>query len=82
MECRMKDCPGTYEERKILHSERHKDKTVFIDNVPALVCRVCGDTLLSLETVRRIEGLLHSKEPPVKHRPVYEFDQKRPVQTS
>jgi YgiT-type zinc finger domain-containing protein len=75
MKCRMQNCPGEYEERRILHSERHGDQPLFVDDVPALVCRVCGDTLLSLDTVRHIEELLNSKEQPAKQVPVFVFSQ-------
>jgi hypothetical protein len=44
-----------------------------IDHVPADVCEVCGDVLLTPETVRRIEALLAAAPPPVRTVPMYEF---------
>jgi hypothetical protein len=44
-----------------------------IDNVPAEVCSVCGDVLLSPATVRQMEVLLQTEVPPVRMAPVYEF---------
>jgi hypothetical protein len=44
-----------------------------IDHVPAEVCNVCGDVLLTPETVRRIEALLNATPPPGRKVPLYEF---------
>jgi hypothetical protein len=44
-----------------------------IDHVPAEVCSVCGDVLLTPETVRRIEALLQADLPPAKSVPLYEY---------
>ena len=44
---------------------RSKGKLIVIDHVPADVCTVCGDVLLSPETVRHIEGILKKTGKPV-----------------
>ena len=44
-----------------------------IDHVPAEVCNVCGDALLTPETVRRIEALLKATPPSSRNVPLYEF---------
>jgi hypothetical protein len=44
-----------------------------IDHGPAEVCGVCGDVLLSPETVRRLEALLETPAPPARSVPLCEF---------
>jgi YgiT-type zinc finger domain-containing protein len=73
MECGLEGCPGLYEERKILHTVRHRGHPVVIDHVPAEVCRVCGDVLLRPETIRAIERLLRSSAAPAGAVPLYEY---------
>jgi hypothetical protein len=41
--------------------------------VPAEVCSVCGDTLLSPETIRRLEELLSARSEPGRSAPVFEY---------
>lgn len=73
MKCSIADCPGVYEDRKVLHTVRHRGRVVVIDHVPAEVCPVCGDVLLKPETVRKIELLLKSAPHPVGTAPLYEY---------
>ena len=73
MKCSIRDCPGEYEERRIVHTERHAGEVVVVDGVPAEVCRVCGDVLLRIGTVRRIEEILGAAAAPARTAPVYEF---------
>ena len=73
MKCSIRDCPGQYEERKILHTVRHHGQVVVIDGVPAEVCWVCGDVLLKPDTVRRIEAILREAGKPNRTAPVYEY---------
>ena len=73
MKCSIDGCPGVYEDRRVLHTVRHRGRVVVIDHVPAEVCPVCGDVLLKPETVRRIEKLLKSSSHPVGTAPLYEY---------
>ena len=73
MKCTIQGCPGEYEERKIVHTVKHRGTVVVIDHVPAEVCSVCGDVLLTPDTIRRIEILLMRAPKPVKAVPLYEF---------
>jgi YgiT-type zinc finger domain-containing protein len=57
----------------VIHTVKRRGEVIVIDHVPAEVCSVCGDVLLTPETVRRIEALLASTPPPVRTAPVYEF---------
>jgi len=47
MKCSMQGCPGDYEERRSVHTVRRRGQVVVIDHVPAEVCTVCRDVLLS-----------------------------------
>jgi HTH-type transcriptional regulator/antitoxin MqsA len=73
MKCTIQGCPGDYEARTVVHTVRHRGRVVVIDHVPAEVCAVCGDVLLSPETVRRIESLLQTNGRPSRQVPLYEF---------
>ncbi len=66
-------CQGTYEARTVIHTVKRRGEVIVIDRVPAEVCCVCGDVLLTPDTVRRIEALLAATPPPVRTAPVYEF---------
>ena len=73
MKCTIQGCPGEYEARTIVHTVRHQGKVVVIDHVPAEVCAVCGDVLLTPDTIRRIEKLLETRPQPARAVPLYEF---------
>ena len=72
MICTIADCAGEYEQKEISHTIRYYGSLIVIDHVPAEVCSVCGDVLLSPEIVRHIEMLLNSVQPP-SAAPVYEY---------
>lgn len=73
MRCTIEGCAGEYEERKIVHTVRHRGEVIVIDHVPALVCPVCGDVLFTPETVRQIEKLLQTATQPTSMVPLYEY---------
>lgn len=60
MKCSFQGCPGEYESREVTHTVKHRGKIIVIDHVPAEVCGVCGDVLLTPATVRHIEALLQT----------------------
>lgn len=47
-----------------------------IDHVPAQVCNICGDVLLSLSTVRSLEELLDKHAQPVRTAAVYDYEER------
>lgn len=73
MKCNISGCPGEYEEREVLHTVQIARKIRVIEDVPALVCPVCGDTLFSEETVRSLEEMLRGSDKPEGQAPVYHF---------
>ncbi len=73
MDCTIAGCPGSYEDRLIVHTVRHNGRVVVIDHVPADVCTICGDVLLSPAVVRHIESILQSPNAPADLVPLYEY---------
>ena len=73
VKCSIDGCPGAYESESVVHAVRHAGQVVVIDHVPADVCSVCGDVLLKLDTVRRIEILLREQQEPTTTVPMYEY---------
>lgn len=73
VKCSIRGCPGEYEERQITHTTQHEGHVIVIAHVPAEVCSVCGDTLFKLQTVRRMEQLLHKRSRPSGNVPLYEY---------
>jgi YgiT-type zinc finger domain-containing protein len=71
--CSIKSCPGEYEEKLIAHVVKHHGSVIILENVPAEVCSLCGDVLLSLETVEAIEAVLKNPGKPVRTAPVYQL---------
>lgn len=73
MNCSIRDCPGEYEEKTVIHPVRRAGRVMVIDHVPAEVCSVCGDILLRPDTVRHIERLLASMPQPTQVAPLFEY---------
>ena len=73
MKCSIDGCPGTYESDTVVHTVRHVGHVIVIDHVPAEICSVCGDVLLTPETVRRIEVLIEQRREPTTTVPLYEY---------
>ncbi len=71
MKCTIVGCTGEYEGRHISQTYRLDGRLVVVDDIPAEVCSVCGDILLTIETSRRIHEALHGSDQPVASAPVY-----------
>ena len=61
------------EQREIVHTAGVGQGIMVVERVPAAVCAVCGDTLLTPETVARLETLDRTPPPPVRLVPLYDF---------
>lgn len=73
MKCSIQGCLGEYEAKLIVHTVKRGDDVLVFQNVPAEVCTVCSDTLLSPETVRHLEELMRERTKPDKYAPLYEY---------
>ena len=62
----MKKCPlcgGALNEQRVTHPQEYQGRIVLLENVPAQVCRQCGEVLLRPETLEHIQKLVWSKAP-------------------
>ena len=73
MKCSIGNCPGKYETRSIVHTVKRGEDILVFENVPADVCTVCSDTLLSPETVEHLQALMRDKPDPRKFAPLYDY---------
>jgi YgiT-type zinc finger domain-containing protein len=54
-----RQCPeGTYEKGVVTETLERGDTVVVVKDVPALVCDVCGNSLLAAEEVKRLQHIL------------------------
>ncbi len=73
MKCSIKGCQGQYERRFIVHTVKRGADVLVFENVPAEVCDVCSDTLLTPDTIRHIEAMLGGSVRPRKQAPVFAY---------
>lgn len=73
MKCSIQGCPGRYEQKAILHTVKRGERLFVFENVPAEVCDVCSDTLLTPETIRQLEDMLKEGARPRILAPVYSY---------
>lgn len=73
MSCNVQGCPGEYEDRALVLADRVGAGIIVIEGVPAQVCAVCGDELLALRTVERLQALRRTPPPPTRFAPLYDF---------
>ena len=65
---------GQYLNKHIVFSSRRGDRLVVIEGVPALVCDVCGDRIITEDTAREIERVATGT--PIDSAPLYHFPPK------
>ena len=65
---------GQYLNKHIVFSSRRGDQLVVIEGVPALVCDVCGDRIITEDTAREIERVATGT--PIDSAPLYHFSPK------
>ena len=54
-------CNGEYSPKLVFYTLKIKGDFYIIDDVPADVCDICGDTLIDIETMQHIESLVFDK---------------------
>ena len=74
----MKTCPicgGRLEAKRITHPQEHNGKVIILENVPAEVCRQCGEVLLRPDVLKRVQELVWSESKPERTAlvPVYDL---------
>ena len=77
-------CGGTFENERVTYPQKFGENIAILENVPAEVCKQCGEELFHVEVVKKIEGLLWSGAIPVRiaHVPVYNLAEEQSVETS
>jgi YgiT-type zinc finger domain-containing protein len=72
--CRNLGCPGHYEEERITEALRFPDgRVIVIEDIPALVCDFCGDTLLEPDAAEELERIKAGAAPPIGSVPLYRY---------
>jgi len=73
--CRSCGSRNTFKDRKVSYPFKLDGRIVIFENVPALVCHQCGETLLRPETVKLMEELGRGERPPsrIEQVPVYDL---------
>lgn len=69
--CRIDVQHGDYEQRTVTYTAKLHDQPLIIEDVPALVCSLYGDTLFSARTLKRIERMKESLPAPIRQAPVF-----------
>lgn len=54
MKCSIENCPGEYQEHLISQVFTRHGESIVIENIPAKVCDLCGDTVLDWAAVERL----------------------------
>ena len=77
-------CGGTFENEQVTYPQKFGENIAILENVPAEVCKQCGDELFHVDVVKKIEELLWSGAIPVRiaHVPVYNLAEEQSVETS
>jgi len=70
-------CRGELEETRITYTTEYKGRVVVVENVPARVCRQCGETVLRPEVVEKLQRVVWGELPHTKtvEVPFYDFVQ-------
>jgi len=71
MKCVVQGCPGEMEQRRIVHTFVRNGKPMLVEDLLALVCPVCGYTVLDLQVLDRLFALDPENETPVRQAPVF-----------
>ena len=68
-------CKGTLEEKKITHTQTFEDSVSLLTNVPALVCRQCGEVFLKPDVLGQIQKVVWTDVAPdeIREVPVYDM---------
>jgi YgiT-type zinc finger domain-containing protein len=71
MKCVVQGCPGEMEQRRIVHTFVRDGKPMLVEDLPALVCPVCGYTVLDVRVLDELFALDVKNTTPVRQAPVF-----------
>ena len=67
-------CGGEFSATTITHEEKRDGRIYIFQNVPALVCKACGELWIEEKTLQQIDRLIKEGRPVRKiEAPVYDF---------
>jgi YgiT-type zinc finger domain-containing protein len=66
-------CGGTLEHKTITHQQPWGAELYEFENVPALVCRQCGEVYLPAEVTQRIDVIIQERPQPERYHQVPVF---------
>jgi len=74
----MKKCPlcgGELEVKTVTHPQEYEGKIIILENVPAEVCRQCGEVLIRPDVLEKMQQVVWSEAAPRRtaHIPVYDL---------
>ena len=55
-------CDGELEQRRILARFRYKGQTIYVEDVPAWVCKHCGEQYFDAPVYKRLEVIAQQRE--------------------
>jgi YgiT-type zinc finger domain-containing protein len=55
-------CEGTLEQRRVLARFRFKGETIYIENVPAWVCKQCSEQYFDAPVYKQMEKIAQQRE--------------------
>ena len=55
-------CNGEMEPRRILARFRYKGQTIYVEDVPAWVCKHCDEQYFDAPVYKRLEGIAQQRE--------------------
>lgn len=73
----LKKCPlcgGGLENKRITHAQQYQGRIVILENVPAEVCRQCGEVLLRPGVLDRLQDLVWAEGTPKRTAQVPVYD--------
>jgi len=73
MKCAVAGCSGEYKERFITQFFTRGGQAIVVEDIPAEVCDVCGDTLLAPGVVEQMVKIDVREKEPVKFAPVFKY---------
>ena len=70
-------CGGGLEDRLITHPHYYEGKIIILENVPAEICRQCGEVLLGPAVVERLQKAVWTDKAPKRTAqvPVYDIEE-------
>ena len=73
MKCTITSCSGEYGERLVTQVFTRQGQVIVVEDIPARVCDVCGDTLLAPEVVEALVKIDAAGKEAVKFAPVFQY---------